>query len=69
MIENHIARPIKDSELDCPYYNCPHFGDCERYLDECDEIKKAKDLANELEYEKKKDLELEKMRRIKNEKD
>ena len=69
MIENHLARPIKDSELGCPYYNCPHFRDCEQYPDECDRLKRAKDLANELEFERKRDLKLEKMRRIKNEKD
>ena len=62
MIENHLARQIRDSELGCPYYNCPHFGDCERYPDECDRIKKAKDLANELEYERAKDLKLEKIK-------
>jgi len=55
MIENHIARPIKDSELGCRYYNCPLFGDCERYLDECDRIKRAKDLAAELEFERKRE--------------
>jgi len=62
MIENYIARPIRDSELGCPHYNCPHFRDCERYPNECDEIKKAKDLADELEFERKKDLELEKIK-------
>ena len=55
MIENHIARQIRDSELGCPHYNCPHFGDCERYPDECDRIKRAKDLAAELEFEKKRE--------------
>ena len=46
----------------CPYYNCPLFGDCEQYPDECDEIKRAKDLANELEFERKRDLKLEKIK-------
>ena len=55
MIEKHIARPIKDSELGCPYYNCPLFGDCERTPDGCDEIKKARDLAAELEFERKRE--------------
>ena len=62
MLENYIARPIRDSELGCPYYNCPHFGDCERYPDECDKIKRAKDLAAGLEFEREKDLELEKIK-------